>query len=145
MQEDRLSADVAVDSARTWIVMVALCSVLIALIVAWSTARSIQVPLVRINRVLGLMAQGDMTLRVRYPARNELGEVANSIDQLAHHTKTLLMEVQTGSGVPGERDAQDRRDRRAGDVAGAGAEGSDRSWWRPPSSSWRPVRPKWRA
>ncbi len=97
MQEDRLSADVAVDSARTWIVMVALCSVLIALIVAWSTARSIQVPLVRINRVLGLMAQGDMTLRVRYPARNELGEVANSIDQLAHHTKTLLMEVQTGS------------------------------------------------
>lgn len=97
MQEDRLSADVAVDSARTWIVIVALCSVLIALIVAWSTARSIQVPLVRINRVLGLMAQGDMTLRVRYPARNELGEVANSIDQLAHHTKTLLMEVQTGS------------------------------------------------
>lgn len=67
MQEDRLSADVAVDSARTWIVMVALCSVLTALIVAWSTARSIQVPLVRINRVLGLMAQGDMTLRVRYP------------------------------------------------------------------------------
>ena len=49
MQEDRLSADVAVDSARTWIVMVALCSVLTALIVAWSTARSIQVPLVRIN------------------------------------------------------------------------------------------------
>src|SRR5690606_29524782 len=44
-----------------------------------------------------LMAQGDMTLRVCYPARNELGEVANSIDQLAHHTKALLMEVQTGS------------------------------------------------
>lgn len=97
MQADRHSADVAVQSARFWIVAVAIFSLLIAFGIAWSTARSIQLPLARINQVLALMAQGDMTLRVNYSARNELGELAHSIDQLAHHTKALLVEVQTGS------------------------------------------------
>jgi methyl-accepting chemotaxis protein len=97
MQVDRQSADVAVQSASFWIVAVSIFSVLVALLIAWSTARSIQLPLARINRVLALMAQGDMTLRVHYPARNELGDLANSIDQLAHHTKALLVEVQSGS------------------------------------------------
>jgi methyl-accepting chemotaxis protein len=97
MQADRQSADVAVQSGRFWIVAVSIFSLLLALLIAWSTARSIQLPLARINQVLALMAQGDMTLRVNYSARNELGELAHSIDQLAHHTKALLVEVQTGS------------------------------------------------
>lgn len=97
MQAARQSADAAVQSARFWIVVVSSFSLLVALVIAWSTARSIQLPLARINQVLALMAQGDMTLRVNYSARNELGELAHSIDQLAHHTKALLVEVQTGS------------------------------------------------
>ena len=98
MQVARQGADVAVQSARFWIVAVSLFSLLLAFGIAWSTARSIQLPLARINQVLARMAQGDMTLRVNYSARNELGELAHSVDQLAHHTKALLVEVQSGSG-----------------------------------------------
>ena len=97
MQVARQGADGAVQSARFWIVAVSLFSLLAAFVIAWSTARSIQRPLARINQVLALMAQGDMRSRVDYAASNELGEVAHSIDQLALHTKTLLVEVQSGS------------------------------------------------
>lgn len=97
MQVDRQSADAAVQSASFWIVAVSFISVLVALLIARSTARSIQIPLTRINQVLTLMAKGDMTLRINYQAKNELGALANSIDLLAHNTNELLVEIQNGS------------------------------------------------
>ena len=97
MRAARQSADLAVQSASFWIVAVSLFSLLMAVGIAWSTARSIQRPLARINQVLARMAQGDMRSRVHYAAKNELGELAHSVDQLALHTKALLVEVQSGS------------------------------------------------
>ena len=97
MQADRLSADSAVKRAIVWIVTVSAFSVFAALIIAWGTSRSIQLPLARINRELALMAQGDMTRRVNYMAHNEFGDLARSVDQLAHNTDTLLVEIRNGS------------------------------------------------
>ncbi|WP_320151878.1 methyl-accepting chemotaxis protein [uncultured Tolumonas sp.] len=97
MQVDRKNTDAAVQSASFWIVAVSFFSVLVALLIASNTARSIQIPLTRINQVLTLMANGDMTLRINYQVKNELGELANSIDQLAHNTNGLLVEIQNGS------------------------------------------------
>lgn len=97
MQAARLSADSAVQSAIIWIVTMAGFSVAAALLIAWSTARSIQLPLAKINSELALMAQGDMTRRVNYLAKNEFGDLARSVDQLAHNTDTLLVEIRAGS------------------------------------------------
>jgi len=97
MQVDRQSADAAVQSASFWILVVSCFSAAVAIVIAWSTARSIQIPLVRMNEILALMARGDMTLRINYRAKNELGELANSIDLLAHNTNELLVEIQNGS------------------------------------------------
>jgi len=97
MQVDRQSADAEVQSAGFWIMAVSIFSVLVALLIARSTALSIQIPLTRINQVLTLMAKGDMTLRINYRAKNELGVLANSIDLLAHNTNELLVEIQNGS------------------------------------------------
>ena len=97
MQADRLSADEAVKSAIFWIVAMAAFSVAAALLIAWSTARSIQLPLARINSELALMAQGDMTRRVNYQVQNEFGDLARSVDQLAHNTDQLLLEIRDGS------------------------------------------------
>lgn len=97
MQVDRKSADAAVQGASFWIVVVSCFSAVVALVIAWSMARSIQIPLVRMNETLALMARGDMTLRINYQAKNELGELANSIDQLARNTNEVLVEIQDGS------------------------------------------------
>lgn len=97
MQNDRHEADSAVNAAMGWILSVGAISSLLAILIAWSTARSIQQPLVRINRELQLMASGDMTRRINYNADNELGLLASSIDQLASNTDSLLLQIHDGS------------------------------------------------
>ncbi len=97
VQEDKASAASAVQSAISWILLVSAISAAVAVLVAWSSARSIQRPLQLINRELSLMAQGDMTRRINYQSQDEFGALSRSIDQLASNTDTLLVEIRNGS------------------------------------------------
>ncbi|SIR53979.1 methyl-accepting chemotaxis protein [Aeromonas sp. RU39B] len=95
--QSRSSADDAVSSASFWIITVAAVSALVALLIGYTTARSIQRPLHRINRELGFMASGDMTRRINYRSGCEFGSLSNSIDTLASKTGDLLARINDGS------------------------------------------------
>ncbi|MFM5465458.1 methyl-accepting chemotaxis protein [Aeromonas simiae] len=90
----RNSADGAVSSASFWILTVAAVS---ALVIGYTTVRSIQRPLQRINGELALMAARDMTRRINYRSGCEFGALSKSIDTLASKTGELLSEISSGS------------------------------------------------
>ncbi|MCS3461309.1 methyl-accepting chemotaxis protein [Aeromonas rivuli] len=93
----RSLADDAVSSASIWILLVAAVSAAAALLIGYTTARSIQRPLQRIGHELGLMAAGDMTRRIDYRSRCEFGSLSRSIDTLAGKTGELLAQINAGS------------------------------------------------
>ena len=97
VQADKARAASAVQNAIFWILLVSAASAGVALLVAWSSARSIQRPLQLFNQELSLMAQGDMTRRINYRSQDEFGALSRSIDQLASNTDTLLVEIRNGS------------------------------------------------
>ena len=94
--QSRTTADDAVSSASFWILVVAAISAA-ALIIGYTTARSIQRPLQMINKELDYMAVGDMTRRINYRSSCEFGALSRSIDTLAGKTGELLSQINAGS------------------------------------------------
>lgn len=96
-QQSRIQADAAVSSANVLIMMVSAISAAVALVIGFTTTRSIQKPLQKINHELAYMAQGDMTRRINYQTRCEFGALSRSIDILADKTGELLSQINAGS------------------------------------------------
>ncbi|EMB50454.1 methyl-accepting chemotaxis protein [Vibrio mimicus] len=96
-QQSRIQADGAVSSANVLIIMVSAISAAVALVIGFTTTRSIQKPLQKINHELAYMAQGDMTRRINYQTRCEFGALSRSIDILADKTGELLSQINAGS------------------------------------------------
>ena len=97
VDSEKQVASGAVHQAVFWIITVALISAAAAVLIAWSTRRSIQRPLQLISRELSMMADGDMTRRVGYRQQDEFGTLSRSIDQLAENTDQLLKEIRSGA------------------------------------------------
>ncbi|MGL4251465.1 MAG: methyl-accepting chemotaxis protein [Aeromonas sp.] len=95
--DGRSNADAAVSSASFWILVVAAMSACAALVIGYTTARSIRRPLQMINKELDYMAAGDMTRRINYRSRCEFGNLSCSIDILAGKTGELLSQINAGS------------------------------------------------
>ncbi|WAF91051.1 methyl-accepting chemotaxis protein [Aeromonas hydrophila] len=95
--QSRTTADDAVSGASFWILVVAAISAAAALIIGYTTARSIQRPLQMINKELDYMAAGDMTRRINYRSSCEFGALSRSIDTLAGKTGELLSQINAGS------------------------------------------------
>ncbi len=95
--QSRIGADDAVSSASFWILIVSAISAAAALIIGYTTARSIQRPLQLIDRALDRMATGDMTRRIDYQSRCEFGSLTRSINTLADKTGELLFQINAGS------------------------------------------------
>ncbi|WP_429153057.1 HAMP domain-containing methyl-accepting chemotaxis protein [Aeromonas veronii] len=95
--DSRINADAAVSSASFWILVVAAMSAAAALVIGYTTARSIQRPLQMINKELDYMAAGDMTRRINYRSSCEFGSLSRSIDTLAGKTGELLSQINAGS------------------------------------------------
>ncbi|MBL0648713.1 methyl-accepting chemotaxis protein [Aeromonas caviae] len=93
----RVGADDAVSSASAWILIVSAISAAAALLIGYTTARSIQRPLQLIDRELDRMATGDMTRRIDYQSRCEFGSLTRSINTLADKTGELLAQINAGS------------------------------------------------
>ena len=95
--QSRIGADDAVSSASVWILIVSAISAAAALLIGYTTARSIQRPLQLIDRELDRMATGDMTRRIDYQSRCEFGSLTRSINTLADKTGELLAQINAGS------------------------------------------------
>ncbi|WP_345012312.1 methyl-accepting chemotaxis protein [Pseudaeromonas paramecii] len=97
MQADSQRADAAIKSAFFMILLVSGISMVLAALITANSIHAIVRPLRRIRTVLASMAQGDMRGQVNYQASNEFGELASSIDELAGHSRGVLLDVQSGS------------------------------------------------
>ncbi|WP_305839217.1 HAMP domain-containing methyl-accepting chemotaxis protein [Photobacterium leiognathi] len=93
----RNAADAAANQATYSIVIACLISGVIALIIAFTTAKSIHTPLARINAVLRKMTAGDMTQRTNYQSSCEFGALSRSIDQLSESMTEILTKINDGS------------------------------------------------
>ena len=93
----RNAADTAANQATYSIIIACLISGVIALIIAFTTAKSIHTPLVRINAVLRKMTAGDMTQRTNYQSQCEFGALSHSIDQLSESMAEILTKINDGS------------------------------------------------
>ncbi|PSV26465.1 MULTISPECIES: methyl-accepting chemotaxis protein [unclassified Photobacterium] len=93
----RNAADAAANQATYSIIIACLVSGVIALIIAFTTAKSIHTPLARINAVLRKMTAGDMTQRTNYQSQCEFGALSRSIDQLSESMADILTKINDGS------------------------------------------------
>ncbi|EAS65868.1 methyl-accepting chemotaxis protein [Photobacterium angustum S14] len=93
----RNAADAAANQATYSIIIACLISGVIALIIAFTTAKSIHTPLARINAVLRKMTAGDMTQRTNYQSKCEFGALSRSIDQLSESMAEILTKINDGS------------------------------------------------
>ena len=83
-----VSQDVSAANLWTWIGMI--IATLIAIVVAFVTVNLITKPLAEVNRVLTIVARGDMTQRLDDSAQDEFGELSRSCNALISSLRELI-------------------------------------------------------
>lgn len=81
---------------------------MIAVVIYFSVvaARSVNVPTRQLKKLLKLAQQGDFTKTANYDAKNEIGEVILSFNQMATEVKELLKTVQESASSVEQSNAQ---------------------------------------
>jgi methyl-accepting chemotaxis protein len=78
-------------SSSSWINgIITLVSIALAILISWYTVRSISNPLSRVNHMLNIMADGNLTERVDYDAEDEFGELASNTNKLTGNLRKLI-------------------------------------------------------
>jgi len=90
LQQD-VSGNVSTATIWTWIAMV--IATLIAIAVAAITVSRITKPLSEVNRILDIVASGDMTQRLDDSAKDEFGELSRSCNTLIESLRTLIQGI----------------------------------------------------
>ena len=86
-----VSTDVKSANFWTWIGMIS--ATLIAIIVAYITVSRITKPLAEVNRILDIVASGDMTQRLDDTAKDEFGELSRSCNTLIESLRSLIQGI----------------------------------------------------
>ena len=84
-------------TARTVLEIALLLCLLFAGVITWAITRSITLPLKQVNEVLGLMEQGDLTHRLTYTSKDELGVVCTNVNHFVDRLHELLAQVVNSS------------------------------------------------
>ena len=89
-EESRNSAADSI-STSSWInSIITVISIALAVLISWLTVRSISRPLSRVNHMLNIMAEGNLTERVDYDAQDEFGELATNTNKLTVNLRKLI-------------------------------------------------------
>jgi len=80
----------------------------LGVLMMWLTARSVSRPLLHVAHVLEDIAEGegDLTRRLAYPGRDELGRLSRAFDRFLEHLQPVVAQVQ--AGVRDTRDTADQ-------------------------------------
>jgi len=82
-----------VDSANLWTWSVMIIATLIAVVVAYITVNRITKPLAEVNRILDIVASGDMTQRLTESGKDEFGELSRSCNTLIDSLRSLIQGI----------------------------------------------------
>ncbi|RUO80686.1 methyl-accepting chemotaxis protein [Idiomarina tyrosinivorans] len=89
-EETRQNVDSTI-STGSWVnSIITLISIALAVVISWITVRSISQPLAKVNHMLNIMADGNLTERVNYNAKDEFGELANNTNKLTANLRELI-------------------------------------------------------
>ncbi|WP_036197639.1 methyl-accepting chemotaxis protein [Marinobacter sp. HL-58] len=66
---------------------------LLCLIVSWLVVRSVRRPIHRLNQYMKQVGSGDFSGEVGHYARDEIGEIARSTEQLVHNIKAMIARI----------------------------------------------------
>lgn len=94
-QQALVTSNVSAANVWTWTGMI--IASIIAILVATLTIRSITRPLDEVNRILNLVASGDMTQRLDDSNQDEFGELATSCNTLIESLRSLIQGIITRS------------------------------------------------
>ncbi|MCF2910634.1 methyl-accepting chemotaxis protein [Pseudoalteromonas sp. DL2-H2.2] len=86
--QDEVRADVTSANMWTWVGMIV--AALLAIVIAYLTVSRITKPLAEVNRVLNIVARGDMTQTLDDSAKDEFGELARSCNSLIASLRELI-------------------------------------------------------
>ncbi|MEE2001951.1 methyl-accepting chemotaxis protein [Alkalimonas sp. MEB108] len=75
-------------------VIILLVLIVLASAIAWVTIRAMLQPLAKINQVLGVMAQGDLSQRLTIQRDDEFGKLASNVNQLVESLSSLVQRIQ---------------------------------------------------
>jgi methyl-accepting chemotaxis protein len=79
-----------VDSANLWTWVGMIIATLLAIAIAIITVNRITKPLAEVNRILDIVASGDMTQRLDDSAKDEFGELSKSCNTLIDNLRSLI-------------------------------------------------------
>jgi len=79
-----------VDSANLWTWVGMIIATLLAIAIAYITVSRITKPLAEVNRILDIVASGDMTQRLDDSAKDEFGELSKSCNTLIDSLRSLI-------------------------------------------------------
>ncbi|KAA1150282.1 methyl-accepting chemotaxis protein [Pseudoalteromonas fuliginea] len=79
-----------VDSANLWTWVGMVIATLLAIVIAIITVSRITKPLAEVNRILDIVASGDMTQRLDDTAKDEFGELSKSCNTLIDSLRSLI-------------------------------------------------------
>ncbi len=78
-------------STSSWLnSIITIISIALAVFISWYTVRSISRPLSRVNHMLNIMADGNLTERVDYSSQDEFGELASNTNKLTGNLRKLI-------------------------------------------------------
>ncbi len=86
-------ASQSVANAITIIFIVMLVSVLLAMLIAVITVKSITNPLAKVNDILGVVASGDLTQKLDDSAKDEFGELARNCNKVIANLQQLIQGI----------------------------------------------------
>ena len=89
-EDTRVSVTDAISTSSWLNGIITVVSVALAVLISWYTVRSISRPLSRVNHMLNIMADGNLTERVDYNAQDEFGELASNTNKLTGNLRKLI-------------------------------------------------------
>ncbi|RUO68306.1 methyl-accepting chemotaxis protein [Idiomarina ramblicola] len=89
-EDTRVSVTDAISTSSWLNGIITIVSVALAVLISWYTVRSISQPLSRVNHMLNIMADGNLTERVDYDAQDEFGELASNTNKLTGNLRKLI-------------------------------------------------------
>jgi len=106
LQETKLlvMAESAAETRRTYeasrraLLLLVLCSMLVAMLAGFGLARYLARPLIRAAEVLEQVAQGDFSVRLSLDSDDEVGRMAKSLNRAIEGMRRALLEVNASSG-----------------------------------------------
>ena len=82
-----------VDNGQLLTITILIVIVVVSVGIAALTIRAMILPLARINRVLGYIAEGDLTKQLRVNSADEYGVLSQNVNLVVEHLKSLIDEI----------------------------------------------------